>query len=223
MDSRLQDGAVAEASGQPPQRRRITAVDIALVQNLVERCLLLYMNEIEVVAILQQQAQIEPGFTRLVWKKLEEQNREFFAAYKNRLELKEQVQIFNSLLEEHSQPLLHGGGKDQWLPLQPGDALAGAGRLSSGGSMQRIPSFGALSNAAAAVEMTDSWTNNNLSTLPRNFSLSDLSADLAREITGAPGGEPSLALPPDGIGIGDRKFSLSDMMNANLGQPNEMA
>jgi hypothetical protein len=32
----------------------------------------------EVVSILQQQAKIEPGFTQLVWQKLEEQNPEFF-------------------------------------------------------------------------------------------------------------------------------------------------
>lgn len=32
----------------------------------------------EVVSILQQQAKIEPGFTQLVWQKLEEQNTEFF-------------------------------------------------------------------------------------------------------------------------------------------------
>jgi hypothetical protein len=30
------------------------------------------------VSILQQQAKIEPGFTQLVWQKLEEQNPEFF-------------------------------------------------------------------------------------------------------------------------------------------------
>lgn len=32
----------------------------------------------EVVSILQQQAKIEPGFTQLVWQKLEEQNPDFF-------------------------------------------------------------------------------------------------------------------------------------------------
>ncbi len=35
----------------------------------------------EVIRTLQAQAKIEPGFTRLVWQKLEEQNREFFQAY----------------------------------------------------------------------------------------------------------------------------------------------
>ena len=36
------------------------------------------MNQREVISILQQQAKIEPGFTALVWQKLEEQNAEFF-------------------------------------------------------------------------------------------------------------------------------------------------
>ena len=35
------------------------------VQNLIERCLQLYMSQKEVVATLQFQAKIEPGFTRL--------------------------------------------------------------------------------------------------------------------------------------------------------------
>jgi uncharacterized protein (TIGR01589 family) len=45
------------------------------------------MNMREVVAILQQQAKIEPDFTALVWQKLEEQNAEFFSAYYPRLRL----------------------------------------------------------------------------------------------------------------------------------------
>jgi len=58
------------------------------------------MNHREVVAILQQQAKIEPGFTGLVWQKLEEQNPDFFKAYYARLRLKDQIVVFNQLLEE---------------------------------------------------------------------------------------------------------------------------
>ena len=36
------------------------------------------MAQGEVVGILAAQARIEPGFTGLVWQKLEEQNQEFF-------------------------------------------------------------------------------------------------------------------------------------------------
>lgn len=35
------------------------------VQNLIERCLQLYMSQKEVVGTLLQQAKIEPGFTEL--------------------------------------------------------------------------------------------------------------------------------------------------------------
>ena len=35
------------------------------VQNLIERCLQLYMNQKEVVETLLEQAKIEPGFTEL--------------------------------------------------------------------------------------------------------------------------------------------------------------
>lgn len=83
------------------QQRMISALDIQLVQNLVERCLQLYMNQREVVSILQQQAKIEPGFTGLVWQKLEEQNPDFFKAYYARLRLKDQIVVFNQLLEQH--------------------------------------------------------------------------------------------------------------------------
>ena len=62
------------------QQNIISSLDVQLVQNLVERCLQLYMNRREVVVLLQQQTKIEPSFTSLVWQKLEEQNPEFFKA-----------------------------------------------------------------------------------------------------------------------------------------------
>ncbi|URD73434.1 plant-specific domain TIGR01589 family protein [Musa troglodytarum] len=70
------------------------------VQNLIERCLQLYMNQKEVVDTLSFQAKIEPSFTELVWQKLEEENREFFKAYHIRLILKNQILLFNKLLEK---------------------------------------------------------------------------------------------------------------------------
>ena len=41
--------------------------------------------------------QVEPGFTTLVWQKLEEQNPDFFRAYHIRLNLKDQVRPTHSL------------------------------------------------------------------------------------------------------------------------------
>ncbi|XP_061353770.1 uncharacterized protein LOC133298491 isoform X2 [Gastrolobium bilobum] len=83
--------------------RRVSREDIQQVQNLIERCLQLYMNPKEVVETLLTQAKIEPGFTELVWQKLEEENQEFFKAYYLRLMLKEQITEFNRLLKEHAE------------------------------------------------------------------------------------------------------------------------
>ncbi|KAE8681914.1 cystathionine beta-lyase [Hibiscus syriacus] len=80
--------------------RRVLRQDIQLVQNLIERCLQLYMTQKEVMDTLLAQAKIEPGFTELVWQKLEEENREFFQAYYLRLMVKQQIMEFNKLLEQ---------------------------------------------------------------------------------------------------------------------------
>ncbi|XP_068308575.1 uncharacterized protein [Pyrus communis] len=80
--------------------RRVSREDIQLVQNLIERCLQLYMNQKEVVDTLLDQAKIEPGFTELVWQKLEEENREFFRAYYLRLMVKHQIIEYNNLLKQ---------------------------------------------------------------------------------------------------------------------------
>jgi hypothetical protein len=65
-----------------------------------------------VVSQLQQQFKIEPCFTQLVWQKLEEQNQEFFKAYYTRLKLKDQIVLFNHLLDEQVKMfgrMPHGG------------------------------------------------------------------------------------------------------------------
>uniref|UniRef100_A0A2N9HUR8 Angiotensin-converting enzyme 2 n=1 Tax=Fagus sylvatica TaxID=28930 RepID=A0A2N9HUR8_FAGSY len=61
------------------------------------------MNQKEVVDTLLDQAKIEPGFTELVWQKLEEENREFFKAYYLRLMVKQQINEFNRLLDQQVQ------------------------------------------------------------------------------------------------------------------------
>ncbi|XP_038683207.1 uncharacterized protein LOC119983599 isoform X1 [Tripterygium wilfordii] len=98
-------------SGEPPledfgsvsassnDNRKVSRQDIELVQNLIERCLQLYMNRDEVVKTLLTRARIDPGFTTLVWQKLEEENADFFRAYYIRLKLKKQIVLFNHLLE----------------------------------------------------------------------------------------------------------------------------
>lgn len=93
--------ATAISNGNKPKvGNGVSTEDIQLVQNLIERCLQLYMTRDEVINVLKTQATIDPGFTQLVWGKLEEQNHEFFRCYYTRLKLKAQIIMFNHLLEQ---------------------------------------------------------------------------------------------------------------------------
>jgi hypothetical protein len=47
------------------------------------------------------------AFARSVWKKLEEENSEFFQAYYIRLKLKKQINLFNHLLEHQYNLMKH--------------------------------------------------------------------------------------------------------------------
>lgn len=87
-------------------KRLVSRRDIQVVQNLIERCLQLYMDRKEVVEALLA-AKIEPGFTELVWQKLEEENQDFFKAYHLRLMLKRQIIFFNKLLEKQAELMHH--------------------------------------------------------------------------------------------------------------------
>ena len=57
------------------------------------------MSQREAMFTLQAHASVAPGFTALVWGQLEAQNADFFRAYYLRLKLKDQVVLFNHLLE----------------------------------------------------------------------------------------------------------------------------
>ncbi|CAN4124448.1 unnamed protein product [Withania somnifera] len=96
-DTPVADAGSVSASGN--DNRKVSREDIELVQNLIERCLQLYMNRDEVVKTLLNRARIDPGFTTLVWQKLEEENADFFRAYYISLKLKKQIMLFNHLLE----------------------------------------------------------------------------------------------------------------------------
>ncbi|KAD7478158.1 hypothetical protein E3N88_01294 [Mikania micrantha] len=83
--------------------RKVTPEDIEMVKDLIERCLVNYMKRKEVVEFLYQQQNIEPCFTKIVWKRLEEQNKNFFRNYYLRLALKDQITRFNNLLEKQAE------------------------------------------------------------------------------------------------------------------------
>ncbi|XXG82324.1 hypothetical protein AAC387_Pa10g0299 [Persea americana] len=107
----------AESSISSNDGRKVSREDIELVQNLIERCLQLYMNKAEVVRTLLNRARIEPGFTSLVWQKLEEENTDFFKAYYIRLKLKKQIVMFNRLLERQYNLMKYP--MQQKVPLAP--------------------------------------------------------------------------------------------------------
>lgn len=62
------EGVTADLGANADGGRKVSTRDIQLVQNLIERCLQLYMSQREVVSTLHAQAEIEPGFTGLVWQ-----------------------------------------------------------------------------------------------------------------------------------------------------------
>ncbi|XP_059589698.1 uncharacterized protein LOC100257023 isoform X4 [Vitis vinifera] len=59
----VDSGSVSSSNNET---RKVSHQDIEFVQNLIERCLQLYMNRDEVVKTLSTRARIEPGFTTLV-------------------------------------------------------------------------------------------------------------------------------------------------------------
>ncbi|KAK1298787.1 hypothetical protein QJS10_CPB14g01641 [Acorus calamus] len=121
--------------------RRVSRQDIQLVQNLIERCLQLYMNQKEVMETLLYQEKIEPRFTELVWQKLEEENQEFFKAYRVRLMLKHQIILFNNLLEKQAALMGHTASprpENFCRPLSPSIVVNGT-RPSLYQNMQPVP------------------------------------------------------------------------------------
>ena len=81
-------------------RRTMTISDIETVQNLIEKCLQLYLTKDEVISVLRERATIDAEFTKLIWSRLEGENPQFFKCYNTRLKLKAQITMFNHLLEQ---------------------------------------------------------------------------------------------------------------------------
>ncbi|GFP97464.1 hypothetical protein PHJA_001890500 [Phtheirospermum japonicum] len=52
-----------------------------MVQNLIERCLLLHMDREQCVKALDEHAKIQPLVTLTVWKELMKENKHFFQSY----------------------------------------------------------------------------------------------------------------------------------------------
>ena len=97
----------------------------------------MYMSQGEVVQTLQSKAEVDPGFTLLVWQKLEEQNQEFFQGYAMRLQLKDQINLFNHLLDQQAHAMPHAAPHAN---LYGARAPSGSMRPAGGApSMQPMP------------------------------------------------------------------------------------
>lgn len=78
-------------------------------------------------------AQVEASFTDLVWQKLEEQNPDFFRSYYTRLKLKDQIVMFNHVLEQQVS-MVQRLQRAYYMPPAPGGAF-------NGGHMMPQPTF----------------------------------------------------------------------------------
>ncbi|OAY72779.1 uncharacterized protein LOC109715769 isoform X2 [Ananas comosus] len=177
--------------------RKVSRQDIQLVQNLIERCLQLYMDQKEVVSTLSYQAKIEPSFTELVWQKLEEENREFFKAYYVRLRLKNQIMIFNKLLE------------DQY-------------RLMSKEYQSGVPSV-PLSNGseASTLHQSPSYLSEHIPTSTRQDNMLCNGGSSSGMMNGAPSGQQFILASKDVPGLPsgiDASSSLPSMQNSTIGR-----
>eukprot|EP01122_Echinamoeba_exundans_P014792 TRINITY_DN6776_c0_g1_i1.p1 TRINITY_DN6776_c0_g1~~TRINITY_DN6776_c0_g1_i1.p1 ORF type:complete len:372 (+),score=63.20 TRINITY_DN6776_c0_g1_i1:123-1238(+) len=87
-------------SHQPPP---ISPDQINLVQGLIEKCIQNYMSRTETIQTLQMQAQLDPRLIDSVWRRLESENPDFFDYYRIRLKIKEQIRVFNTLVQMQAQ------------------------------------------------------------------------------------------------------------------------
>ncbi|XP_072970495.1 uncharacterized protein [Typha angustifolia] len=79
------------------------------VKILIEKFLMLYMTKEETIKALLDQDKISPITTEQVWKRLEEENSEFFQHYHARLLLKDNIIAFNDLLRKQANLMAAGG------------------------------------------------------------------------------------------------------------------
>ncbi|KAL2465934.1 Uncharacterized protein Adt_41785 [Abeliophyllum distichum] len=140
--------------------RKVSIQDIQLVQDLIERCMRLYMSQKEVVNTLLHQAEIKPGFTELVWQKLEAENQLFFKAYHLRLLVKDHILQFNDLLERQVE-LIHQicpTGVDP-IPLSNGSQIHPTHNNSEYHASELGPSLRLENMYQANFSIPDTYTN----------------------------------------------------------------
>ncbi|KAL3136687.1 hypothetical protein ABBQ38_005923 [Trebouxia sp. C0009 RCD-2024] len=239
--------AAAPAPGPGSEGRKVSTADIQLVQNLIEKCLQMYLSQREVVSALHQQAKIEPGFTQLVWQKLEEQNPDFFRAYFTRLKLKDQINLFNHLLEQQvnvvqrmqrgwMQPPGMMGQPRPGMPMQPlgmQPAMPMQSQFPAGPQVKHEhDGLGSIAHLESSAEFDASAHLGGDLTLPSDFgllsspTLDDGTAQAMPTDFAGPFGFPSPGRVQNGFPMGDeqwgpngfpRNLSLSDLSLDQLG------
>lgn len=81
------------------ENREVSHSYVLMVQHLIERCLLLYMDRNDCIRALAKHARVKPVITMTVWRELEHENPEFFATY-SKQQSDRRVQSFSQLLED---------------------------------------------------------------------------------------------------------------------------
>ena len=149
--------------GAPWRSGKVSAHDVAMVQNLLERSLRLYMSKEDVVKHLEETAKIEPTFTRLVWSQLEKSNPEFFKVYHMMVRLKSQIIRFNAVLERQYEWMRKNGkigertdgvGESGEAATHEPRAEVDAEATSAKGAKRRKSAPQKLSEAVEAVQTT---------------------------------------------------------------------
>ncbi|GBG66816.1 hypothetical protein CBR_g70694 [Chara braunii] len=79
--------------------RELSYSYVLMVQHLIERCLVMYMDREECVRALAKHARIKPVVTATVWRELEKENKEFFEAY-TRQRIEYQSKALSCMLEK---------------------------------------------------------------------------------------------------------------------------
>eukprot|EP00246_Nothoceros_aenigmaticus_P003365 TRINITY_DN14494_c0_g1_i1.p1 TRINITY_DN14494_c0_g1~~TRINITY_DN14494_c0_g1_i1.p1 ORF type:complete len:114 (-),score=19.89 TRINITY_DN14494_c0_g1_i1:359-700(-) len=90
---------MTSASSSTSSDNKVFHSYILMVQHLIERCLKLYMDRDDCVEALEKYAHVKPVITLTVWKELEKENKDFFAAYAQQI-VGPDARAFNQALEE---------------------------------------------------------------------------------------------------------------------------
>ena len=167
----------SNGSDVPEKKRKMTISDVETVQNLIEKCLQLYLTKDEVISVLREQATIDAEFTKLIWGRLEGENPQFFKCYNTRLKLKAQIQMFNHLLTEQAAVVRRM--QEGWNTYPNSSATAsGIPLFQSGGN------FG-FDDQGLKVEQMEMGDGDKQMDMKRTWSLSDFGLPDGKE-TGSP-------------------------------------